>query len=276
MNYSKLDAVTSGKTRTGITGPATELSIKKVFRNPDQPRKHFPKEKIEELAESIRKHGLLQPIVVVQKYDGYVIVAGECRFRAHLLNEATTIKAIIIEANDTTIMELALIENIQRADLTDYELALHISKLWKSGRYKRKQDLAAAIGKPQSYLSKAFGALRLDPEITADLEEARREIPLSVLEELGRVKDKEVQREAYGKYLDGEITRDEIKTFKTQEPKEIHKKKIIKEFQVYMSNGHLNCKGKQGGDGFGGPISMLVSGFDVEAGKKYKLILKEL
>jgi ParB family chromosome partitioning protein len=217
MNYSDLDALTKGQTRSGLSeGGTSELPIAKVYPNPEQPRKHFPTEQIEELAASIARDGLLQPITVVRnEIDGtYMIVAGERRYRAHLWNNAETIKAHIIVVDDDRVDELALIENIQRADLTDFEVAVHISKLWASGRYERKQDLAASIGKSSSYLSKAFGCLKLDQEITADLEEARRDIPLSVLEELSRVKDKSAQRDAYGKYLDGEITRDDIKTFK--------------------------------------------------------------
>lgn len=213
MSYSKIDGITRGNTRTGVS-PFMELPIEKIYPNPDQPRKTFEHGQLEELAASIKANGLLQPVVVVKRGKGHMIISGERRFRAHQLNNDATVRCYIMEADDAAVMELSLVENIQRADLTDFEIAVHIGKLWATGRYALKQELAAAIGKPQSYLSKAFGCLKLDDNIIADLEEARRDVPLSVLEEISRVKDKEVQREVYGKYLDKEVTRDDIKNFR--------------------------------------------------------------
>ena len=153
-NFSKIAEVTAGKTKTTGISPFSELEISKVYPNPDQPRKQF--DDIEELAATILEFGLLQPITVVKKDDGYMIIAGERRYKAHLHNEAKTIKAYILDATDEAIEELTLIENIQRNDLTDFETAKHIVKLWESGRYEKKSDLAKKIGKSESYISKAF------------------------------------------------------------------------------------------------------------------------
>lgn len=213
-DFSKITAVTAGKTKTTGVSPFSELEISKVFPNPNQPRKQF--EDIEELASTIKEHGLLQPITVVKKDDGYMIISGERRYKAHLHNEAKTIKAYILDTTDEKVEELTLIENIQRNDLTDFETAKHIVKLWETGRYEKKSDLAKKLGKSDSYISKAFSSLKLDNEILEDIEQNKKNISVSVMDEISRVKDKKVQKEVYQKYSDGEITRDEIKELKKE------------------------------------------------------------
>jgi len=215
MNLSAIDKVTHNKTRTNGMGDFAELQLSKVHPNPDQPRKEFETVALMELGHDIKDNGLLQPIVVVKRGDGYTIVSGERRYRAHKeWTDMTTIKAHIISVDDDKVLELALIENIQREDLTDFEIAVHIGKLQASGNYECKRDLAKAIGKSQSYLSKAFGCLRLDESIVKDLEEAKHDIGLSVLEEISRVKDKPMQREVYRMYLTKFITRDGIAEYR--------------------------------------------------------------
>lgn len=220
MNLDALDeAINETAPRTsGIQNGTSDLYLSEVYPNPDQPRKHFDHVSLAELAESIRDKGLMQPIVVARKSDGYMIIAGERRWRAHKLNASITIRAIVTDRDDLSIEEMALIENIQRDDLTDYEIAMAVVRLWESGMYEQKQDLARAISKPRSYLSKAFGLLNLDPEIKTDIEENKSDIGLSVLQELSRVEPGQ-QREVYDRYKAGEITRDEFKEAAKSEPK---------------------------------------------------------
>jgi len=239
MNLSAINKATAGKTRTGGVSPFMELPLDKVYANPQQPRKKF--DDIEELARAIKQDGLLQPIVVVKRSDGYMIVSGERRYQAHRQNNATTIKAHIIEADEHKVLELSLIENIQRDDLTDYEIAMHISKLWLSKRYSSKKELANAVGKSQTYLSKAFGCLNLHEDIRKDLEFNKREIGLTVLEELSRIKDKDMQLEAYKLYNDGEIKRDDIKGWRDKEcPKKLKPVKTEKKKYVSYGFGTVN------------------------------------
>ncbi len=222
MDFSKVSAVTAGKTKTTGVSPFSELELSKVYPNPNQPRKTF--EDIEQLASTIKEHGLLQPITVVKKDDGYMIISGERRYKAHLHNESKTIKAYILDTTDENIQELSLIENIQRNDLTDFETAKHIVTLWETGRYEKKSDLAKKLGKSESYISKAFSSLKLDSEILEDIEANKKDISVSVMDEIARVKDPTVQKEVYQKYSAGEITRDDIKEFK--EPKKTIKEKV--------------------------------------------------
>lgn len=217
MDLSKISAVTAGKTKTTGISPFNELEISKVYPNPNQPRKQF--DDIEELAATIKESGLLQPITVLKKDDGYMIISGERRYKAHLYNEAKTIKAYILDVTPESVEELTLIENIQRNDLTDFETAKYIVKLWETGRYEKKLDLAKKLGKSESYISKAFSSLKLDDEILEDIEQNNKNISVSVMDEISRVKDKEVQKKVYEKYSAGEITRDEIKEFKVKKEK---------------------------------------------------------
>ena len=230
-DFSKITVATAGKTKTTGISPFNELEISKVFPNPDQPRKQF--DDIEELAATIKEHGLLQPITVVKKDNGYMIIAGERRYKAHLYNEAKTIKAYIVDVSEEQVEELTLIENIQRNDLTDFELAKHICKLWDSGRYEKKSDLATRIGKSDSYVSKSFNCLKLDSEIIDHIEQNKTPISISVMDEIARVKDPVVQKEVYEKYSAGEITRDDIKDFKP--------KKTIKEKVEEFKNPPISC-----------------------------------
>lgn len=226
MDLSKIASVTAGKTKTSGISPFSELEISKVYPNPNQPRKTFID--IEGLASTIKEHGLLQPITVVKKDDGYMIISGERRYKAHLHNEAKTIKAYILDTTDEKVEELTLIENIQRNDLTDFETAKHIVRLWETGRYEKKSDLAKKLGKSDSYISKAFSSLKLDDEILEDIEANKKDISVSVMDEISRVKDKKVQKEVYQKYSAGEITRDEIKDFKDENfPREKSFEKIV-------------------------------------------------
>ncbi|MFY9088926.1 ParB/RepB/Spo0J family partition protein [Arcobacter aquimarinus] len=239
-DFSKITAATAGKTKTTGISPFNELEISKVYPNPEQPRKQF--DDIEELASTIKEHGLLQPITVVKKDDGYMIISGERRYKAHLYNEAKTIKAHIVNVTDEAVEELTLIENIQRNDLTDFETAKHIVKLWESGRYEKKSDLAKKIGKPDSYVSKAFSCLKLDNEILEDIEANKKDISIGVMDEIARVKDKEVQKEVYQKYSDGEITRDDIKEFK--EPKKKDENEIYFRYVKPLDNAATEKKQK--------------------------------
>lgn len=223
MNIDALNKATKGNTKTNGVTPFMELDISKVYPNPDQPRKEFNKELLQELAFEIKHHGLIQPIAVAKRDGQFMIISGERRWRAHKLIDALTIKAHIIEVDDHTIQELSLIENIQREDLTEFEIAVHIGKLWKSGKYTQKSELAKAIGKSQSYMSKVFSALKLDEEILKDIEDGKHDIPVSVLDEISRLNDSALQIEVYKKYLNKEIVRSDIRNYKHESEIEVQR-----------------------------------------------------
>jgi len=231
MNLAAINTITKGNTKTSGITPFMELDIDKVYANPNQPRKNF--EDIEDLAASIKENGLIQPIAVVNDGAGmFMIVSGERRFRATKSINGRTIKSHILQADNSKVQELSLVENIQRSDLTDLEIAKYISILWNSGQYAKKADLAKAIGKSASYISKAFSCLKLDSEIIKDIEANDNDLPLSVLEEISRLKDKDIQKEVYEKYVAGEIIRDDIKDFKPMVENKTNKKETEKEISL--------------------------------------------
>ncbi|MFT7824191.1 MAG: ParB/RepB/Spo0J family partition protein [Sulfurimonas sp.] len=108
-----------------------EIEVGSIAPNPFQPRKHFDEKALKELSESIKEHGLLQPIVVIEKGEGYILIAGERRLRAHKIAQLPLIKAIIadVDIDEIRLRELALIENIQRENLNPVELANSYAEL---------------------------------------------------------------------------------------------------------------------------------------------------
>ncbi len=151
----------------------TRIAISKIVPNRFQPRRVFDEEKLQELAQSIKEHGLTQPIVVVYdaSLDKYEIVVGERRFRATQLAGMTEIDAIVHKhLGDQEMCALALIENIQREDLNPIETALGYRNLM-SKFYITQTDLASYCGKSKAAISNALRLLDLEPEIQQALQE---------------------------------------------------------------------------------------------------------
>ena len=123
-----------------------ELSLKDIKPNPYQPRKHFDETSLLELGESIKNDGLLQPIVVSEDIDGYVLIAGERRLRASKLVKLKTIRAILLNTDNQKMRQFALIENIQRDELNAVELAEAYSELIKMYEITQ-EELASKIHK---------------------------------------------------------------------------------------------------------------------------------
>ena len=152
--------------------PST-LPISQVESCAGQPRKHFDQEKLEELAESIRQHGIIQPLTVRKLSSGYYqIIAGERRWRAARLAGLTEIPAVIIEADDRKAMELAMIENLQREDLSPMEEAEGYKLLVED--YGLTQEQAAQrVGKSRSAVANALRLLALSPALRQMVEDGR-------------------------------------------------------------------------------------------------------
>ena len=130
----------------------------------NQPRKVFDKNKLEELADSVKEHGVIQPILVVKNEDGYNIVAGERRWRAAKMVGLKTIPAIVKDYTDTKKKQVALIENIQREDLNIMEVATALKELMDMESYN-VTDVAKVTGKSQSTVSNIVRLLKLAPDV---------------------------------------------------------------------------------------------------------------
>ena len=143
----------------------TGLKISLIDPKRDQPRKYFDKEALEELAASIAEHGLLQPILVREYGEGrYQIIAGERRFRASKLAGLTEIPALVVEKDDATAAQLALIENIQREDLNPLEEAMAYKALAEE-YHMTQEELSQKIGKSRSAIANTIRLLDLPDEI---------------------------------------------------------------------------------------------------------------
>lgn len=141
-----------------------KLKVIEIEPNREQPRKIFDEEALEELANSIKEYGLLQPIIVTKKDGYYEIIAGERRWRASKLAGMEEIPAIIREDDDKKNTEIALIENIQREDLNPYEKAVGIKNLMQEYGL-RQEDVAKKLGKSRSAIANSVRILNLDPRV---------------------------------------------------------------------------------------------------------------
>lgn len=141
-----------------------EIDIADIRSNPYQPRTHFDEEALKELAESIKEHGLLEPIIVKKSIKGYELVAGERRTKASKLAGLKTIPAIIKDFNDLQMMELALIENIQREDLSAIEEANAYKKFIDNMGYTQ-EELANRFNKSRTYITNLLGLLKLPASV---------------------------------------------------------------------------------------------------------------
>ena len=140
------------------------LKVTEVEPNRDQPRKNFDQEALEELAESIKEYGLIQPIVVTKKDGYYGIVAGERRWRASKIAGLTEIPAIIREDNERINSEISLIENMQREDLNPYEKALGVRTLIDNYGLSQ-EEVAKKLGKGRSTIANIVRILNLEPRV---------------------------------------------------------------------------------------------------------------
>ena len=144
------------------------LKINQVEPNRDQPRKHFEEDALLELADSIKQYGVLQPLLVRKRKDYYEIIAGERRYRASILAGLKTIPAYIRTADDENVMEMALIENIQREDLNSLEIALAYQHLIE--QYELTQErLSERIGKKRTTIANYLRLLKLPAPIQVAL-----------------------------------------------------------------------------------------------------------
>ena len=165
-----LDAlISTDLVKTQGSSSINEIPVSQIHANPDQPRRDFDPESLQELAESIREIGIIQPITLRKIAEGdYQIIAGERRFRAAGLAGLKTIPAYIRTADDENVMAMALIENIQREDLNSMEVALACQNLLEVYNMTQEQ-LSALIGKKRATIANYIRLLKLPAEIQVAL-----------------------------------------------------------------------------------------------------------
>ncbi|MBO5475092.1 MAG: ParB/RepB/Spo0J family partition protein [Bacilli bacterium] len=165
-----------------------QIPIEEIRSNPYQPRIHFDKDALEELAESIRLHGVFEPIIVKKSIKGYELVAGERRTKAAKIAGLERIPAIVKDFSDQDMMEIALLENIQRENLSPIEEA----KAYKNFMTKMnmtQEELGTRFGKSRSYITNILGLLNLPKEVQQDVMENK--ISMSHARVLSKIEDED-------------------------------------------------------------------------------------
>ena len=165
-----------------------DVNLSELRSNPYQPRKVFDEEKLNELADSIKEHGVFQPIIVKKSIKGYEIIAGERRVKASQIAGKETIPAIIRDFSDEAMMEIALLENLQRENLNSIEEANAYKKLLDTLNLTQ-EELAKRLGKSRSHITNMLGLLNLPEEVKGLINEDK--ISMSHARVLSKIEDKE-------------------------------------------------------------------------------------
>lgn len=156
------------KQNSGSSEFVKEIDLEDIVVNPFQPRKQFDAESIAELSESIKRHGLLQPVIVIRSNDKFMLIAGERRLRATKLAGIGKIKAIIANIDKDRIRELALIENIQRENLNPVDLAMSLKELIEEHNLTH-EELSDILKKSRSFITNTLRLLQLDEYVKTKL-----------------------------------------------------------------------------------------------------------
>lgn len=186
-----------------------EIEINKIDANVNQPRKTFDKEGLQELADSIKQHGVIQPIIVVQKGDRYFIVAGERRYRASKMAGLKKIPAIVKNYSTKDIKEIALIENLQREDLNPVETAFALKQLIEEYQFTQ-DEVAEKIGKTRTVVTNFLRILKLEPEVLTMVEKGK--LSFAHAKALVSITDREEQIKLAKKASDDKISSRELET----------------------------------------------------------------
>lgn len=164
--------VSEAQYETGHTSNETNISLEKIHPNPNQPRVHFDEKELQELADSIREHGVLQPLLVRKDGDGYQIIAGERRYQASKIAEIKEVPVIVKDVDETEVLALALIENLQRSDLNPIEEARGYRQLIDASGMTQ-EALSKAVSKSRSAITNALRLLDLPESVQTMLFEGK-------------------------------------------------------------------------------------------------------
>lgn len=187
-----------------VIGAIAQIEIALIEPNPFQPRVHFDKEELADLALSIQQQGIIQPVTVRKiGIDRYQLISGERRLKAARVAGLTEVPAYIRVANDEQMLEMALVENIQREDLNPLEVAISFQRLLDECQI-RQEDLSVKVGKDRSTISNYIRLLRLPAEIQAAIRDNR--ITMGHARALITIDDPEKQVIILGKILDRKLS----------------------------------------------------------------------
>src|SRR5512136_2085079 len=219
------------------------IPLDSIDGNPFQPRSHFDEQSLEELASSIKKLGIVQPLTVRETGNGrYQLIAGERRLRAARMAGLTSVPAYIRTADDQAMLELALVENIQREDLDAIEVAISFQRLIEECRLTQEQ-LSDRVGKQRSTISNYLRLLKLPAEIQLGIK--KKQLMMGHARTLVNIEDPKKQINVYYKIIDGELSVRQaeelvrqLQADKIKDPEKIEKKKKLNNDFTQLSD-HL-------------------------------------
>lgn len=221
-----------------------DIHIDSIDGNPFQPRTHFDEQALGELAESIKKLGIVQPLTVRESSEGrFQLIAGERRLRAARLAGLTHVPAYIRTADDQAMLELALVENIQREDLDAIEVAISFQRLTEECRLTQEQ-LSERVGKQRSTVANYLRLLKLPAEIQLGIKS--RQLTMGHARTLVNIEDPKTQINIYYKIIDGDLSVRQaeelvrqLQSDKTKDPRKVERKQKLNQDFVQLSD-HLN------------------------------------
>ncbi len=196
----------------------TEINIDEIRSNPYQPRRTFDIETLNELAKSIEEYGVVQPVIVKKSIKGYELIAGERRTKAAKIAGLKVIPAIIKDFDDQQMMEIALIENIQREDLNPMDEAVSISNIIKLRGYTQ-DEFANKFGKSRTYVTNILGLLKLPEDVKKMVE--KRTLSMSHARVLSKIDDEEKVVRLAKQVITDELSVRELEKITQDDKKEI-------------------------------------------------------
>jgi ParB family chromosome partitioning protein len=224
--------------------PNMDISLDSIDSNPFQPRTHFDEQSLEELAASIKKLGIVQPLTVRETGNGrYQLIAGERRLRAALMAGLTHVPAYIRTADDQAMLELALVENIQREDLDAIEVAISFNRLIEECKLTQ-EELSDRVGKQRSTISNYLRLLRLPAEIQLGIR--NKHVMMGHARTLVNIENPKTQIDVYYRIIDGDLSVRQVEELvrslqseKIKDPAKRERKKKLNEDFLQLSE-HLN------------------------------------
>ena len=202
-----------------------DIKLDELRSNPYQPRKIFDEEALQELAASIKEHGVFQPIIVKKSIKGYEIIAGERRVKASQIAGKKDIPAIVRNFDDTEMMEIALLENLQRENLSAIEESLAYKKLQDTLGITQEQ-LAERLGKSRSHITNMLGLLNLPESIQKEVGE--KKISMGHARVLSKLENKDQQEQLANKVIEDGLSVRELESLTQQKDEYVRTHKINK------------------------------------------------
>jgi ParB family chromosome partitioning protein len=197
------DLIEENEIDVNLSEEVLDIEISLIRPNPEQPRTVFNPEKLEELCESIKEHGVIQPVILKPAASGYILVAGERRVKACELAGMTTVSSIIREYNAIYLSELAILENLQREDLTSIEEAIAFERAIYNLKLTH-EELGKKIGKSRVYVTNILGLLNLPKTVIDDVNLGK--ISMGHARALSKLKDNELCIRLRDKIIDEQLT----------------------------------------------------------------------